>query len=232
VFILKKNIYLVEKGDSLINESNYPKEVVDYLSEEKLLLENLMLQYKVVVVVGCMNGLYMESVIKKGLDYVGLDIIKRYVDQAKKRAELIKTSTKIILFHESAANLNKIVNQLMERNYNKSQIFFFFPFNSFGNIIEIEKTITSLSSCECHFFISTYDTNKFSTEQRENYYQNCSLETMKKSITERSVDFISADGFKSSAYKPEWLIKKLNSGNRNKVNIYTLAKIGLGYVYE
>lgn len=223
------SIYETVKGDELVYDKNYPLEINEYLKCEIDTLKELINSFNVIVEVGCMDGLHMDLIVDNEKFYVGIDIIQRYIDKAIQKSESKNYKEKTLLLCEDATNLGNIQKKLLKLGFNKNQILYFFPFNSFGNMKDVEEIVDEINQNNLNIFISTYDTNNFSIKCREEYYANCNFKNTVEIVEQNGIRFVSDDGLNAIAYKKEWLYNKFET-NKNKLISKALANVGIAYI--
>jgi hypothetical protein len=203
---MENNIYMTEQGLELINDSNYPYPVVEFLNEERKYLQSVIGHYDVLLEVGCMTGRHLAWAMKNNVYYMGVDVVEHYLVEARKKAcDLGMPLSKYKFVNWNAESIDGVLNEYDLRKFNSNRILIFFPFNCFGNISNISNVINSLKKSGCHYLISTYKTDESTSKSRLDYYKNCEYKSLSSRTNEEGVVFTSQEGFKSVAYHPHWL---------------------------
>ena len=177
-----------------------------------------------------MGGRYLPWAIKKKRNYVGIDIVPKYIDAAKEAAKDIKgNANRYLFFCWDAADLHLL---LSSNNIPAcpEDCLAFFPFNSFGNMTNISAVIRSLALSRMSFVISSYKTDNTSTKIRKEYYENCRYRQLHACFSEKGVRFLSPDGLDTIAYRQGWLTDKFRRSGI-EVQSISFAKLGLLYAF-
>jgi len=94
-------------GDLLIDPGRYPPSIQDYLYAEAELVESR--QFSLLVEVGCMEGRYLDWCATRHRDYLGIDVVSRYVEAGLERVAasgLDKDRYRLVVY--SAADLDHL----------------------------------------------------------------------------------------------------------------------------
>lgn len=194
-------------GDSLIEKSFYPKEIISFLEEEERIVKDMMRSFDLLFEVGCMEGRYLDVALGENKKYYGIDVVERYVKMgqeilSKKELSVNDFTIKIA----DAASLNEI---FIKNNLDKALIIF--PFNSFGNMINMNDVIKSLAKAKKSFLIFTYTTDEFSNNARLDYYKNCGYKDIKCEENANGIRFFSDEGLNTIAYKENYIKTEFNN---------------------
>lgn len=197
------NIYSAGLGDRLVEERRFPKAIIEHQELEKQWLFRLSASAQSIVEVGCMDGRLMEWTIKRGLSYLGLDVVERYIKLGKDRMREVNIAAAQMV-RWNAERINELAG---EQKYSQcfAKAFLFYPFNSFGNFHNIIRAIESLSKIRCHFLISSYTTDKKATKIRSEYYAACQYKNLKVTRDNRGVLFTSKEGLYCYAFEIDYL---------------------------
>ncbi len=210
-------------GDALVNPARYPREITRYLAAECALLE--LIPGRHLVEVGCMQGRYLDYAMDRGLDYLGVDVVARYIEEGRRRVEAHSAPTGRARFAlGSATDLHHILNDVSPGT--ESTILF--PFNSFGNCEDPLAVLRSLGRCGRPFLISSYRTSEEATTIREAYYRAAGLRPSCTSIEGVGVCFTAPGGFEAWAYEPQYL-SSLATEVELDFSVTPLASVGLAY---
>jgi hypothetical protein len=217
-------------GDALIDAKKFPREITSYLISERKLLEEVVRKFRLVIEAGCMNGRYLKWVLERDKYYIGMDIVGRYITEAKEKAALLNLDpTKYEFICEGAEKVHTILVKTKINKLKEDEVLIFFPFNSFGNIENIEEVFVSLKNAKMNFFISSYKTDKFSIERRKKYYRNCGYKDIILLEEDNGIRFKSREGLNTVAYFSDWLIQEF-SRIGIKIKTYNLNKIGIAFI--
>jgi SAM-dependent methyltransferase len=220
------NIYEDGQGDELINPQNYNSEISLYLEAEGKRLSKIVVEYDTVIEVGCMNGRYADFVLQLNKKYIGIDLVQRYIESAKKRYKSAIDNKEAAFFCAGLEDLHTVLAHITPQNLKK--VLAVFPFNSFGNIENIDRAADVISNSVIDFVIFTYKTDKFTQIIRENYYLNSGFINLDCICDETGVRFISTEGLNSIAYSEKWVDKKLG-GKGKELKIEEFATIGKSF---
>ena len=78
-----RDFYGTGAGDRLVDESRYPPAIRRFLTGEKIVLASAIGDGSILVEAGCMSGRYLPWAVEHGLDYLGIDIVTRYVEAGR-----------------------------------------------------------------------------------------------------------------------------------------------------
>lgn len=220
--------YGTDNGNRLVNETNYPQSIKDYLEKEGEILNQEVKKHDIIIEVGCMEARNMEVAIRNGKKYIGIDIVSEYIDIANriaKQRNLQETCEFLCIDAEKLDDILKKSDLLK-----KSQTpLFFFPFNSFGNMSNFDRVIKSIGNIKnSDFILFTYQTDDKSTTERFKYYDNCNYSNLKVNYEKNGVRFTADDGLNSMAYDENFLndwIKKIGLNLETKI----FSDIGIAY---
>ncbi len=218
-----KTFYASGGGDLLIDSSNYPPDIVDYLEGESKLLSEMQDQFDRLAEVGCMEGRHIAWCLKHRKKYLGLDIVSRYI--ASGRTMLLSNGLKppdYRMEEVSAERLHSLGGILSER------LLFFFPFNSFGNMENQLAVLDSIRKTKKSFLICSYRTTDDINTVRRAYYNNCGYSDIQETMSDEGIRFASTDGLDTMAYHPEYLRKQCEKMGM-KLRVIDFSKIGIAY---
>lgn len=216
------SIYKSGIGDELINPENYNEEVLFYLKEEAILLNQIISKFETVVEAGCMDGRNLELIASLNKNYVGVDLENRYIEAAKNKHATVNGAMFVC---DDIINLKSILQQI---EYNKEELVVVFPFNSFGNVTDNFKTLNTLLTEKFKVVIFTYKNNKFTDTIRENYYLKSGFENLSVEKNGDGVRFFNQTGLNSKAFSEQWF-EKIGICTNNKFHIQNFSNIGVAY---
>ena len=219
-----KRFYESGLGDKLVGEENFPADIKTHLAFEAELIKKYLTQnkYNCLVEVGCMDGRLIGAAKRLGLEYLGIDIVDRYIHQANQKIAAIK-SKKFKALNCDIAKLD-LGNSKYENLKSKLAVF---PFNSFGNMQEPESALRAAFENGLDVLIMSYDTDNKSTAMREEYYNSCNYPGLNFSVDAKGVVFTSEDGLKTYAYSKDHLQNLLQKIGFEKIKIEKFGPLGL-----
>jgi hypothetical protein len=225
-----KNFYGSGLGNRLIDTCNYPREITNYLSAEYDFIMEQLKNFEVLIEVGCMQGRCLEQAVKANKFYIGIDIVEQYIEEAILRANSLSIDPdKYTFLCLSATNLHNVLDLTKPGKFRRKEALIVFPFNSFGNIENIDEVLLSLNKSGIDFFISTYKTDRFTTNVRRKYYHKCNYINIQESSESSGVRFTSDEGLNTIAYSKSWLSSRF-SDKGMQVQAIELDMVGIGYV--
>lgn len=212
-------------GDNLIETSFYPKEVVSFLEKEKGIVKDLIKDFDLLFEVGCMEGRYLDVALSENKKYYGIDVVERYVKMGQE--VLLRKELSVNDFTIKTADAASLDEIFSKNNLGKALLIF--PFNSFGNMINMNDVVKSLVKAKKPFLIFTYNTDEFSNNARLNYYKNCGYKDIKCEDNEKGIRFFSNQGLDTIAYKENYI---KNEFNNLGVSIERINFSSIGLVYK
>ena len=198
-----KNVLDSEK---IMDPTCFSTEIRQFLDDEKNHLTKLFLkeQYECIIEVGCHNDQNAQWLSKLCAQYVGIDINKTAIDLAKRN----QIPGKIEFFCTAVEDLNFLL--LSDGEYPKRKVVLF-PFNLFGNFINIEKLIAMFDMTGADIAMSNFNTKAATTVGRYDYYANCfGRSTVRVYDAEQGVLFKAGQQFQSIAHSPDYLNKVIH----------------------
>jgi len=224
----KQRFYESGLGDRLIDPLFFPESIKDFLDSEQQLLESLKRSIDLLIEVGCMQGRYLEWAIEHKKHYLGLDVVRRYINNGIQRVNNLGSS--ICNYKFVLGGAEKIASLVKPKDWEvkPKRCLLLFPFNSFGNIPDPKPTVRSLAKSNLPFLISSYQTSKKATACRERYYRNCGYRKLRMVKNKNSVCFVSPDGLHSIAYHPRYL-QDLFMTNGIRAKAIPFSRMGMLY---
>lgn len=217
------SIYNSEIGDELINPRNYNKDIALYLKEEKALMTRILNKAETVIEAGCMHGhncLFLNSL---DINYIGIDIVDRYINMAKNK---FKDTPKVMFVYDDITNLKNILFELKITPTDK--LIVLFPFNSFGNLETSESTLIKLLEGGFNIAIFTYKIDNFTNSIRSDYYKKSGFKDLQLKINRTGACFFSANGLNSYAFTIDWINEIAQKTNKH-FTATTFSRIGVMY---
>ncbi len=221
-----KSFYESGCGDSLIDSALLPDEINNFLKEEESILFSFADSFCLLIEIGCMHGRYLEWAVTKGKFYTGIDIVRRFIEQGRRRIIELGLSLGYQLIEGAAED---IVNLIPVRRLRNKKCLLFFPFNSFGNMEDAGPIISALKTSELPFFISSYQTTAMANECRRDYYDRCGYKNLKRRIDNKGVYFCSDDGLGTIAYHPSYIKRVCNEWGL-PMRSMSFSTIGMAYL--
>ncbi|MBP7708668.1 class I SAM-dependent methyltransferase [Candidatus Pacearchaeota archaeon] len=218
-----KQFYSALGGEELVDPTKFIPEIVDYLQKEREMILRIIRRenYAGIMEVGCMDGRNMDIAAEAGVSYVGIDIVKRFIDNARINLRQI--------------NLNGVVAECDVKNLSPVRDFLslrhlaFFPFNSFGNIDDPERALESVRENNLDSLILTYKTDERSSNVRRDYLVNNSMKNLRKRVTKKGIVFQSPRGLSSYAYNFETMSRMASNAGYSNCTSIPLSEIGVAY---
>ena len=231
-FTILKNsehgVYGAPNGCEILNPENFPTLVHDYLKREREFLEHQMINYDTLIEGGCFDGTYLKWSHKRELNYIGVDVIPDYIEEARHRSAFFNVAQERHEFH--VLDLTRLW-ELNERSAmlanQENKVMLLIPFNLFGNITPISELVSVLRNCEYDFLISNFSTSRIATETRNQYYNNCDFLNVTMKSNDDGVHFTSEDGLDSMAFSEEWMFQQFEGMNLKTI---PLGDVGIGYL--
>ncbi len=226
-----REFYESGRGDRLSDASCYPLEIVRFLHEEQRLLNSLADNIDLLVEVGCMEGRYLDWAVANQKQYLGIDIVQRYIEAGQARLETGRFPA--FSYRLRIGDAEEISTVLKDERLDCAnyRALLFFPFNSFGNMLNADRVIENMADANQPFVISTYGTSTDTNAWRHTYYESCKYREITKSVSEDGVRFYSPDGLNSIAYSPAYM-QVLFDRFKLRVQRVAFSRIGLAYIRE
>lgn len=213
-------------GDRFLETENYTGTIAQFIEGERDLLSKWTSSFDVLIEVGCMNGRYLNWTIANGKHYVGLDIVDDYIKQGIQqllRQGLSQKEYQFVL--GDAIELSTVIRSL---HITPDRALILFPFNCFGNIVNLRHLIFNLRECSAPFLISSYQTSPDATSCRYDYYKACGYSQLRVLQKEQGVCITSLEGLHSTAYQPEYLQYAFREQGMNILSI-PFSSLGIAY---
>ena len=221
--------YGTDDGNRLVDESNYPESIKKYLEQEKNILIEAIKNHDLIIEVGCIEPRNMERATNNNKRYIGIDIVEEYIKVANKLVKDRRLGDICEFLCIDAERLDDVLKK-SKLIQSCSKPLFFFPFNSFGNMNDYNNVLDSIGRIKnADFLLFTYNTDKKSTEERYNYYNNCNYDNLYLQIEENGIRYIADNGLNSMAYNENFIV---NSIKRKGLSIETKHFADIGIVYS
>ena len=223
---MKASFFGTPVGDQMVDSQRYPDTIKNYLSEEQELLSVISRNFDTIVEVGCMQGRLLKWVAEQRKRYIGIDVEDGYLEAWK----ALSSESESSLIEFVLGDAQDLKGSLSKLNHpvSPSSTILVFPFNSFGNIMDVRKAVSSLASIGMKFILFSYDTTAYANEVRAEYYRSCGLRAIHKTESDEAVIFSSTEGMKSHAYQSHFL-KQCFRQSGVDVTAIPFGKIGVGW---
>ncbi|MEI2747303.1 MAG: hypothetical protein V9E88_00905 [Ferruginibacter sp.] len=216
------SIYKSGVGDELVNPENYNIEVIDYLDEEARILEMLISKFNTVIEAGCMTGRNLKLIHSLGKKYIGVDLERRYIIEAKLNFGSVENALFV------CSDIINIEDVLINSKQSKETAVIVFPFNSFGNVNDNYTTLKCLLQQRFEIVIFTYRNDSVTNEVRKDYYKKSGFKNLVIEENADGVRFHDKTGLDSKAFSKYWF-DNLGSQTNNIFYHNHFAKIGVAY---
>lgn len=224
-----------DSGLRLIDSSNYPGHVKEFLKQEAHLAFKLLEdgKYSCLVEVGAMDqGFFLESAIRGGKSYIGIDLVEKLANGLTEKISLLPAGIMLPgMRAESHAgdvfDMPAISSGLGLAHENSIAAF---PFNSFGNIPYPEGVVSKVHEAGMDIAIFTYATDEKTVAVRNEYYSKCDYKNTAMEKTSKGVLFRSDDGLWSYAYDEVYIMDILQKGGYTRVEAVPFGEIGMAYI--
>lgn len=193
-------------GDRLVSPDVYPPLIHKFLVDEEAALERACRGQELLVEVGCMDGRSMDWAVERGLAYLGIDVVERYILEARERALRRGLSESRCRFSVGASERLPALVDPASFGARPEATLLFFPFNSFGNMDDAAEVLEGVRGTGLPFLISTYPVTSEANACRESYYRNCRYRDLSVVRDGRGVVFLSPDGLRTFAYDEIYLL--------------------------
>lgn len=186
----------------IMNPDCFSPEIAQFILDEKLFLRNVLLkeQYECIIEVGCHTGQNADWLSDLCSRYVGVDINSHVIERA---IQTRRVPGKIEFFCAPVENLLSVL--LPEESYPRRKVVLF-PFNLFGNFIDVRRLLRVLDMKGLDVALSNFNTKSATTIGRYNYYVRCFGElAIRVYDAEQGVLFKAGKRFQSIAFNPAYL---------------------------
>ena len=201
------DFYMSETEENKIMDPGcFSPEISQFLSEEKSYLSSYFNQesYDCIVEVGCHAGHNTEWLSSLCDYYIGIDVNENAIAQANRTFQFRKN----IEFR--CASVEALRPMLLTNVSRKKRLIVLFPFNLFGNFINITKLIEMLDVSGVDLAMCNFNTKAATTIGRYKYYLNCFKGVgIRVFDAEQGVLFKAGQNFRSIAFNREYLTRKI-----------------------
>lgn len=193
--------------DRIMNPISFSAEVRQFLIDEEVYLRKMFKEenYGCIIEVGCHTGhnaLWISEYCEK---FIGVDVNKSAIEYAKKQ----HIDNKNIEF--ICSPIENLMAVLNENSLYPKRKLVLFPFNLFGNFINIENLLAKFDEVGVDVALSNFNTCSSTTIGRYNYYLNCFRDSKIRVFdAEQGVLFKAGQQFQSIAYDLKYLQKVIH----------------------
>jgi len=208
-------------SDKIMNPENYPKQIEQFLMQEKTCLESVFRQnsYDCIVEVGCHEGSNSAWIREFCSQYYGIDVNSEAISRA---VRLSRADASVKFLCTPAESFIPDLRPSLE-GFKKKAVFL--PFNIVGNFINPAGLLKNFFDANFDIVISVFNAKAETAVGRYLYYQRCfgSDEEIEVHETGEGVLFKIGDVFQSMAYSSEKLrtIVECISGDNFSCNYQT-----------
>jgi hypothetical protein len=212
-------------GNEILNNENFPPDIVDYLEGEYAAFHQLLthrhLEFDALLEIGCGNARNIELARSFALQYFGIDFIEQVVKTASRKLKNNKWMGKIeclsvLDLHQSTTPISNNLRTLC-----------LFPFNVFGNILDPLRVLKIMRDLKYAMLISTYR-HVANQDAIMQYYTACGLTHIEVKAQKYGTLISSREGFHSTIYQTEY-IQHLSNQCGFKIEITNFNKLGTLY---
>lgn len=218
-------------GDRFLDSSCYTAEIIDFLQSEEDLLTIVNDGFDLLVEIGCMHGRYLNWAVSHSKNYLGIDIVPKYIDAGLQRVVQCGFCRKSYQFKLGKAEEIAVLVDPEKLRASPERCLLLFPFNSFGNMSEISAVINNLVVSRLPFLISSYDVSDLATQVRRDYYFRCGYANVCVLNEKEGVCLTASEGLRSLAFYPDYLAHLFEEQDTT-LGMVPLANIGIAYGTE
>ena len=201
------NFYMSsDDSERIMNPECFSDEVTQFLSDEKIYLRKIFAQeqYDCIVEVGCHAGHNSSWLSELCTHYVGVDINEAAIAHAN-QTRRIPGKTEFF-----CTAVEDLIPLLSGGKYPQRKVVLF-PFNLFGNFIDVERLLKTLDIKGVDVAMSNFNTKSATTLGRYKYYVNCfGKSAIRVYDAEQGVLFKAGQCFQSIAFNPDYLTKVIH----------------------
>lgn len=220
-------------GDALADPALYPPAVARFRESEDALLAAVARGADTLVEVGGMHGLHLEWAHARGLRYLGLDVVERYAADGRERIRQLGPDAARLEHRFVCGDATKLpaILEQAEVGFPSLRAVLLFPFNSIGNMADLEGVVRAITAVGLPLLISTYQVSAEATAIRRDYYLRSGLSIQRVVEDDQGVHFQLSGGHTISAYRDSHLRRLFRShGVELAHRIY--SELGVAYLRE
>ncbi len=221
------DFYKNNHGANLVERDNFPEEIKIFLKDEKEMISDLQKKnnYDSLLEVGCMDARMFEFAVKLKMNYVGIDVVEDFINKGRKKIE--NNKNKHNSYHISVCSARDLsgIKDILSHNSTLA----LFPFNSFGNMEDVQEIITEIRKFDLDLLISSYQIDEKSTLIRKKYYEMSGFKNLQVLKKRDFIEFTSCEGLKTRAYSPQYILKILLKNNYDIVAAEKFGHLGMAY---
>ncbi len=203
------NDFYAESEDSgkIMAAASFPPEIAQFLDDERKCLAKVFReeQYECIIEVGCHAGHNAGWLSALCEEYVGIDINESAIRTAMAQYAGVMGISFI------CGPVEHVISVILNEKLSPRRAVVLFPFNLFGNFVNVEELIKSFNASGVDLAMSNFNTRSATTLGRYNYYSNCfGRSQIRVYDAEQGVLFKAGLNFRSIAYKSDYLTKLMH----------------------
>lgn len=207
--LLRARFFQTPAAHRLMDASNFPPAIRDFLAEEGRLLGALADSFATLVEVGCHDGRYLTWAAARGRAYVGVDVAADGLEAGRSTAAAMRLDPERFRFVlGDARELGQVIEGVP--GLRGQQVLVLLPFGLFGALEEPDSVLEGLAEASTPFVLSLYQPGHAATLARSEYYARCGLSPSVSSDA-RGVRVRCGESFESVAYEPTHLLARCRS---------------------
>src|SRR5712691_11754913 len=161
-----REFYRSGLGDRFLDPSFYSAEIREFLRSEESLVNSLSGCFDLLVEVGCMQGRYLNWAVNQSKNYIGIDIVPKYIEAGSLRVLERRLCSRSYRFTLGSAEEIASIVQPTELGMTPGRCLLLFPFNSFLNIPDTDGVLVNLAQSKIPFLVSSYLVSELATQSR------------------------------------------------------------------
>lgn len=227
-----ERFYAGAPGDALGDPRLLPGAVRRYLALEAELVAAFVPPGGTLVEVGCMDGLHLDLAADRGLRYIGVDIVERYAEAGRRRIAALAEAGRgrrpphLFLLADAARLDAELSGRLEEGEEAATRVVF--PFNSIGNMQDLDAVLAALRRLGLPFLLGSYRTTERAGALRREYYASCGSSLRGERVDRRGVAFLVDEGHEIVSFHPAYL--HLRAGVHGlRLRRVDLSELGVAY---
>jgi hypothetical protein len=150
--------------------------IAAHLAAESAFVDGLLGQtgYRTVIEGGCGDGsLLLETVVARGLGYLGIDLAPSAASRARRRLTTARPAGGPILRTAVRGDLRDIGTIAGRFAVDLPETLVALPFNVLGNVSSPDRVLTTIAACQADVLVLTYAATHRSDDIRDEYYRRC-----------------------------------------------------------
>lgn len=194
-----------DAASALDEPANHPAQIAAFLEIELRLLRRLAPGFRRVVEVACGDGRYLDVAAEIGCDYLGVDLVRRCVENGNRRVRERGLDERRYAFAQGdIEQLAPILARLRTRDPEAATLVVF-PFSILTAVERLDALAAALAGSGMAFMAGVYSTSPAMTAARMEYYRRCGYSGVRAVEEAAGVRVVTADGLQTMAHRPERL---------------------------